>query len=124
MDPKERDRILEQFRQEHINYRPSSPDRKRRRVIGIRTEARIDSSMVFGGRPRSSGGLEELARVASRRRRWGVPTGPAILLSFIPIVLAIVIGATLGALAACITLAAAIMALGVMARWVEVRSRR
>ncbi|ERR1700761_7784885 len=120
MDPKERDRILEQFKKEHRNDRPPRPDRGRRRMFGRREDLRIDSTLEFGGRPTGTGGLEHVARAATRRRRWQIRTVTAVVVSFVPVALAIVMGVLVGAAAACITLVATMVPLCIMVRWVDV----
>ncbi len=89
-------------------------------MFGRREDLRIDSTIEFGGRRSSTGGLEHVARAATRRRRWRIRTVPAVGLSFVPIALAVGMGVLVGATAASITFVAAMVPLCLMIRWVDV----
>ncbi len=96
---------------------------RRPRAYGWRNEEAIGATTSFGKRHDLSAqrALKEITQTSGRRHSRSVRTRWAVLLSFVPIVLAILVGMTVGATAGWITLGVAYMPLMVLSRFVDVR---
>ncbi len=96
---------------------------RRPRAYGWRNEEAIGATTNFGKRhdPSVQRALREIAQTSRRQRSSSMRTRWAVLASFLPIVLAVLVGTSVGATAGLITLGAAYVPLMVLSRFVDVR---
>lgn len=93
------------------------------RAYGWRNEEAIGATTNFGKRhdPSAQSALREIAQTSRHRHSRSMRMRWAVMLSFVPIVLAVLVGMTVGSAAGWVTLGAAYVALMILSRFVDVR---